>query len=265
MAPNQGKAAVPSWVAVFSGILITLLTLLSMIAVGSLQWESYSAQGVVKYWYVVAYGLCEIWVALGLCLLAVLIQKKEWLAVMVALALWLPAMGVSAVQEHRFHVQRIDSDKRRLAPDLERHRQATVRLDELMTELAALPPQRPLEAIDAELERYGRAPDRYPTKLATLRSERTLSAARDEFTSEKKTVEATLMETVSVAIVTNPYTVQDWSLWALVLWMMGVKAGGAWLLTRAVRPGNHESSAAESVPVEPIVLSSEGKPMRLIS
>lgn len=267
MASNQDKAVIPNAIAICSGLLITALTLLSMIAVGWVQLETYHDHGALKYWYVIAYALCEIWVALGLCLLAALFQRQEWPALFLAVLLWLPAMGVSAEQEHRFHIQRVEHDAKSLAPDRESRRQAEARLAALETELAAIAPQRPIEAIDAELERYGRAPQTYPSKLAMLRSERALSAARTQLLDQQRDAESVMLNTAALPVTTDlsQRSFYDWSLWALVIWMMGVKAGGAWLLTRAAGRPDETTIIHRSEPEALSTLSSTGRPMRLIT
>lgn len=219
---------------------------LSMWAVGHIQLASRPEGGVVRYWYLIVFLGLEIWVALGLMVCSERFRQGRWGAGIVALAIWLAAMGLSAIQESRFHILFDSKVDALAAPVLAVRANTKKRVSELEANLSALTkPTRPVAAIEAELAGYEARRDAstYPTRITALRAE--LAAARSfeqmgaDLVAERQSLVASAADaavSVDAKKVGQSFSVfgvnvtSTTTVWMLIATMMAIKALGPWLL-----------------------------------
>ncbi|NQY14734.1 MAG: hypothetical protein HRT81_12845 [Henriciella sp.] len=239
---------------------------LSIWAVGTVQMVSRPEGDIMRYWYLIAFVAMEVWVVIGLTVGALRAKQGAWLASFIAFAIWVPALGLSAMQESRFHVlfdSKIDAEA---APELELRESALKRVSELESELKALgEPKRSPAAIEAEYHRYKDRP-KYPTKTAQLLSELEDARAYQLKSQELANHRQTLVNTASLAAenldakkVGQTFTVpligwnvsSDFTVWVLIATMMAIKSLGPWLLFgSALRKGETASAQDGEVAIE---------------
>ena len=229
----------------FGFLIVFGLVGLSFWAVGSVQLESRAETDPLRYWYLAMFLIAEGWVAVGFTLLARRLSQKVYGAAFVAFLLWVPAVGLSAYQEWRFHTLRnadVELDK---APDLAKRESALTREPELLSALAAIGETRPTDAIQAELDRYEPRPEIYPTKISSLKSELATAQERQKLELELGTVRQTLTDTAALSVNTADakklgiaFTIpgigihvpETFAVWVVIGWAMAIKAFGPWLL-----------------------------------
>ena len=250
------------------GYIVVLATIgLSLWAVTYVQLASRPDDEPVRYWYATVFIVCELWVAVGLMLIIRRFAHGAWLSGLLALVVWVPAVGLSAVQEVRYHSYLDNQIDVQLAPQKLRHEQTADDIEQLELQLKSMSaPTRSVGAIDAELQRYRPQPNTYRTRLAQLTgeradlqaylrlSERIAQARQSQMeTVESATVNAAqlkLGQSFSVPVLELKIT-NDVMLWLLVSWMMLVKATGVHLLSRShgVRPSPKQSKSRAEVRV----------------
>ena len=225
---------------------ILLLTGLSLWAVALVQLASRPEGDVVRYWYLIAFVLLELWVCVGLVFLAIRFRQGNWGAGLIALIVWLAALGLSAVQEKRFHTlfdSQIDAG---VAAQLAGRANAEKRAFEREARLAALTkPSRSVEAIKAELTGYEsrRDAENFPTRIAALRAELKAAQSYEVLSAELEADRRILADTAALAAdrrdakkVGQSFTLvgfevsADASLWILIATMLAIKSLGPWLL-----------------------------------
>ena len=217
---------------------------LSMYAVGEVQLKSHP-DDPLRFWYMACFVLCEIWVAVGFTLMARRFGQRQFAAGVIALLLWFPALGLSGLQESRYHALNDSEVDATIAPELTKRTNALARISEIEDQLKdAETPPRPSDAVQAELDLYAARPN-YPTKTATLRAELATALAYEklqgELVTHRKTVEDTAYlaaENSDAKKIGQTFTVPllkwevsaDATVWTLIVFMMGVKAFGPWLI-----------------------------------
>ena len=218
---------------------------LSMWAVVQVQLDSRPAGDPVRYFYTALFIICELWVAVGVILMMRRLKEGAFAAAGVALLLWIPAVGLSALQESRFHILNDGAVQSDVAPALAQRDAATARIENLNSQLAVIErPTRAAAAIDAEYQRYADNP-RYVTLAARLKAELENAKAYAALNDELATNRQTLIDTAALAAsatdakkVGQSFTVpllgwevsSDATVWILIAWMMGIKSFGGWLL-----------------------------------
>ncbi|MEM9571848.1 MAG: hypothetical protein AAF996_10290 [Pseudomonadota bacterium] len=219
---------------------------LSIWAVGMVQLASRPEGDFMRYWYLTAFVAMEVWVVIGLTVGALRAKQGALLASFIAIAIWVPALGLSAMQESRFHVlfdSKIDAGA---APELARRENALKRIVELEDEIAALvKPTRSVTAIEAEYNRYKARPNYYRTKnaelLAELEAAKAYKVKTDELARHRQVVIDTAglaAENLDAKKVGQTFNVpligwsvsSDFTVWLLIATMMAIKSLGPWLL-----------------------------------
>lgn len=257
-------------VRVLATLSIILLTLLSMWAVGQVQWEKGEAGNYIHFWYLIAFLLCEAWTALGLILLGQLYINRNWPAFVVTLGLWVPALVLSGMQENEFHKQEALKKRSEFAVDIQAYKNAEARLVELSGELSLLPVQRPVEAIEAELALYEARPLKYPTKISELKSEYAVSQQYQSLLIEQKSQRKILEDKAAISTQYGDEVDNAQNYWVLIGWMMAMKACGAWVLSCL---GKTVSRQTIQIPLPEKVLphkdlpkkALDGRPMRIMT
>lgn len=229
------------------GYSIVLATLgLSLWAVTSVQLMSRPPEDLTRWWYAAVFFICELWVALGLTLMLRQFQNRAWLSAALALIVWIPALGLSALQESRFHIMLDQKLEAARTPDLVQHEHATARIAELTKALSAMtPPRRSQTAVSAELQRYQQQPNTYRTRIANLTAELADAQAYQRLIAQidaQRTIEQSTAklakEDITPKKLSQSFTVPwlKWevsdqaTIWLLIGWMMLVKAVGLHLL-----------------------------------
>ena len=175
---------------------------LSLWAVAMVQLASRPEGDAVRYWYLIAFVLLELWVCVGLVFLAIRFRQGNWGAGLIALIVWLAALGLSAVQEKRFHTlfdSQIDAG---VAEQLAGRANAEKRAFEREARLAALTkPSRSVEAIKAELTGYEsrRDAENFPTRIAALRAELKAAQSYEVLSAELEADRRILADTAALA------------------------------------------------------------------
>ncbi len=247
---------------------IICLTGLSMWAVAQVQLASRPDGEIIRLWYLAVFIALELWVVTGLILANLCARQGAWLAVLVAFALWVPALGLSAMQESRFHLLYDSKIEAAAAPELTRRDNSEKQIAELETSLALFArPTRSVTAIKTELAGYEARRDaaRYPTRITALKSELAAATAHADLLSELATARQALVETASLAtenmaarkvgqIITVPLL--NWvipshaTVWILIATMMAIKALGPWLLFRPLLNAANPSARRKPPPEE---------------
>lgn len=231
------------------GVIIAL-TGLSLWAVGAVQLASRPVSDPVRVWYLIAFVGLELWVCAGLVVVTTKARQGRWSAVMIASALWLVALGLSAVQEKRFHTLFDGKLDAAVAQKLTERANAEARSAELEERLDALEkPTRAVKAIEAELSGYENRSDaeNFPTRITALRAE--LAAAQSYRANEQElaNMRAVLEATASLAAerldarkVGQDFSIfgmritSDASIWVLIGAMLAIKSLGPWLLVEGL-------------------------------
>ena len=237
---------------------------LSMWAVGYIQLASRPEGGVVGYWYLIVFLGLEVWVALGLIVCSARFKQGRWGAGMVALAIWLAAMGLSAMQESRFHVLFDSKVEALAAPVLAERASTQKRVSELEANLSALiKPNRPVAAIEAELAGYEARRDAsaYPTRITALRAELAAAQAFEKIGADIVAARQILVATAADAAVSvdakkvgQSFSVfglnvtSAATVWLLIGTMLAIKSLGPWLLIDT--PSKRDALPERDRPIE---------------
>lgn len=240
---------------------------LSMWAVGAVQLQSHDDGDIMGYWYLATFILLELWVVVGLTIAALKMRQGEWGKASVGLLMWVMALGLSAMQESRFHVLQDNTVISEAAPELAKRENALKRQTELETSLAAAaPPARSSAAIQAELTRFKTRPDsaRYPTQISRLTSEladaNAYAAIQSDLTVQRSIINETAelaAENLSAKQVGQTITVpilkweisSEGTVWILIITMMMIKSLGPWLLFGGGMPAREAKPAAVPEPL----------------
>lgn len=253
-----------------SAVIVALMGL-SLWAVATVQLASRPEGDSVRYWYLFAFVLLELWVCVGLVFLASHFRQGRWGAGLIALLIWLAAVGLSAVQEKRFHTlfdSQIDAG---VAEQLAERANAEKRTLEREAALAALTkPSRSAEAIQAELTGYETRSDaeKYPTRITALRAELKATQSHADLSAELEADRKILADTAALATdrrdarkVGQGFTLfgihvaPDASLWILIATMLAIKSLGPWLLmSHAAKPVQLIASTGLAAEAEPEAL-----------
>lgn len=238
---------------------------LSMWAVAQVQLDSRPAGDPLRYWYLAAFLVAEAWVAIGLTIMILRFRESNWAAGMVALMCWIPAIGLSAMQESRFHLLLDSQQDAEVAPELTKRMNAEARIEEITTDLGIMvKPTRSVASIEAEYNRFKDRP-KYPTKTAELLSELENAKSYTAMQSELATHRTTMEETAAVAAesqdakkVGQSFTVpwlgwevsSNFTVWTLIIWMMAIKSLGPWLLFGSSLKGRKAAQKDETVSMD---------------
>ena len=225
---------------------ILCLTGLSLWAVGAVQLASRPASDPLRYWYLLVFLALELWVCAGLVIIGIRSRQGRWGAVLIAVALWLAALGLSAMQEKRFHTLFDGKLDAAVAQKLAERDNAEARIVELEGSLNALAkPSRSVDAIEAELSGYESRSDaeKFPTRITSLKAEwkaaQSYATLAVDLNAQRKTLEDTATmaaerldarkvgQAFSVFGVTIP---SDATIWLLIGTMLAIKSLGPWLL-----------------------------------
>jgi len=225
---------------------ILCLTVLSLWAVGAVQLASRPAPDPLRYWYLLVFLALELWVCAGLVIIGMRLRQGRWGAALIALSLWLAALGLSAMQEKRFHTLFDGKLDAAVAQKLAERVNAEARLIELEGVLKALDkPSRSVDAIEAELSGYESRSDaeKFPTRIASLKAERKAAQAYAtvavDLNAQRKTLEDTAAlaaERIDARKVGQGFQIfgkavpPDASIWLLIATMLAIKSLGPWLL-----------------------------------
>ncbi len=248
---------------------------LSIWAVAMVQLASRPEGDFMRYWYLTAFVALEVWVVIGLTVGALRAKQGAWLASFIAIAIWVPALGLSAMQESRFHVLFDSKIEAVAAPELAKRESALKRVAELEGEIAALTkPTRSVTAIEAEHSRYKTRPNYYRTKnaelLAELEAVKAYKVKTDELASHRQIVIDTASlaaENLDAKKVGQTFTVpligwtvsSDFTVWLLIATMMAIKALGPWLLFGSTLRGETTTSEHESDVIDEVTPHSEAQ------
>ena len=254
----------------FATLTIIALTLLSMWAVGQVQWEKGASDDVIHFWYLAAFLLCEAWTALGLILLGQLYLSRSWAAFYVALCLWIPALILSGIQENAFHKKQALKVRAEFAADIQSYNNAESGLADLSHQLSQMVVQRPVEAIEAELALYEKKPLKYPTKIMELKSEFAIAKRYYALLAEREVYRAVLKNKAAISVEHTDDVSQAYEgNWLLIAWMMGMKACGAWVISflgqpkkrRQFEEPQRKAISNKNLPETAL----DGRPMRIMS
>lgn len=255
------------------GAFLLAATALILCAIGLSGWAVVQAQLMsrpeddpTRWFYAAIFLLCELWVAIGLTLIVLKLRGQAWLAAAAATVVWVPAVGLSALQESRFH-RLMDSEITGAAALTDQQRlNAQARINELEVQLAAITvPSRSLLAVEAELGRYSPFPETYPTRIGQLSAEKADIELYHQLSTElahhRRTLEVTatsadqgdnaktLGQRVSVPL--GDFALdEESSVWALIIWMMLVKALGPYLLLNWSQPARRSPATKSNTSSE---------------
>ncbi len=255
----------------FATLFIIALTLLSMWAVGQVQWEKGASDDVIHFWYLAAFLLCEAWTALGLILLGQLYVSRAWLAFYVALCLWIPALILSGIQENEFHKQQALKGRAEFSADIQSYNNAESGLADLSHLLSQMVVQRPVEAVEVELALYERKPLKYPTKITELKSELAMAQHYYALLADQKRHREVLEAKAAVSVERSEDLSQEHrGNWLLIGWMMAMKACGAWVISFLAQPKKRiqfeQPLRSKAIPNKGLPETAlDGRPMRIMS
>ena len=244
-------------------LVVGALVGLSIWAVAQVQLEKAGTNSLANYWYLGVFLLCEFWAAAGLVFLIRHWVAKRRAAFWLALGLWLPALLLSGVQEYAFHEGQARKKQAETAPQILAYTLAETREEEIARQLAGLGVQRPVEAIQVELARYEHLPNKYPTKIAALKSELALSERYQALLAAQSEARQVLQDTAHIHAlygdVSAPKPVQHW---LLIIWMMTVKAFGAFVISGR---GERVIPMKQTAPNTMSQKALDGRPMRVLT
>ena len=261
--PENGFEGVAGTVILLLGYgVIICLTGLSLWAVGAVQIASRPETDPLRFWYLLVFLALELWVCTGLVIIGIRLRQGRWGAALIALTLWLAALGLSAMQEKRFHTLFDGKLDAAVAQKLTERANAEARIVQLEGSLKALDkPSRSVEAIEAELSGYEARSDaeNFPTRITSLKAE--LKAAQSyaviaaDLDAQRKTLEDTAAlaaERLDARKVAQDFRLfgksvpADASIWLLIATMLAIKSLGPWLLI-----GSRDKAEASPERVQP--------------
>ena len=261
--PENGFEGVAGTAILLLGYgVILCLTGLSLWAVGAVQLASRPETDPLRFWYLLVFLALELWVCAGLVVIGIRLRQGRWGAALIALTLWLASLGLSAMQEKRFHTLfdgKLDAE---VAQKLAERANAEARIAELEGTLKAFDkPSRSVEAIEAELSGYEARSDadKFPTRITSLKAE--LKAAQSyamiaaDLDAQRQMLEGTAAlsaERLDARKVGQDFRLfgkavsADASIWLLIATMLAIKSLGPWLLI-----GSRDKADSSPEPVQP--------------
>jgi len=261
--PESGFEGVTGTAILLLGYSVILcLTGLSLWAVGAVQLASRPETDPLRFWYLLVFLALELWVCAGLVVIGIRLRQGRWGAALIALMLWLAALGLSAMQEKRFHTLFDGKLDAAVAQKLTKRANAEARIAELEGTLKAFnKPSRSVEAIEAELSGYEARSDaeNFPTRITSLKAE--LKAAQSyavvaaDLGAQRNILEDTAAlaaERLDARKVGQDFRLfgkavpADASIWLLIATMLAIKSLGPWLLI-----GNRDRVEEAPEPAQP--------------
>ena len=260
------------------GLVVISFMVVSGIANVSVWWNS--ASGWTQYVFASIGIGAEIWGALGLVVLTRRFVQRHWLKGLVALALWLPAVGFNGYSSYRFFILEGAAIQGEATTTRTALQIANDRIEEITTELATIDEVRASEAIRAERDAL---PENYRTRRAELSAELGQAERKEALESELAEQRQTKLDNATAQNAPESKGMTDGKIIAaLVIWMEAVKALALWVIAgrveapqnapqnakkekRAPRPRNRENAAPEAPEADNVhILEPERKAVRYL-
>lgn len=209
----------------FGGALAIVLAFLVVSGIANISVWWNSAEGWNRYVFSTIGIGAEGWGAIGLVLMVRRWAQGQWSRALIALLLWIPAVGFNGYSTYRYFAIE-GSDKAVIAQQEATKADITAsQIAKYQADLEVIGVTRSPETIQAQIDSLN--PDRYRTLTRQLQGELDLAKQRVDLEAKLEAAQNTSIETAGASQDVGEGAITDWRIIAaLVVWMECVKALG---------------------------------------
>ena len=226
---HKGKLHPFAAFVIFGGVSLVVLAFMAVSGFANVNVWWNSATGWAQYIFATVGVGAELVGAVGLIVLVYNFAHGHWLKGLVALALWVPAVGFNGYSSYRYFTSEGAIVMGEGVTEKTALILAETRVSEITSELAAIGEVRASSAIRAERDAL---PENYKSKRAALSAELGQAERKEALEAELATHRQTVLDKAAVSVQpdTKALTAPE-IVFALVLWMEAMKALGLWVIS----------------------------------